>query len=91
MTKENASHGNGVAVTPLVKLLYTPVEAAQVLAISRSSLYVLLAKGVLTSVHVGGSRRITTDALYAYVESLNDETSDGAARYDQVSRSRHRD
>lgn len=59
---------NNEATIP--KLLYTPVEAAQTLGISRSTLYVLLANGSLDSVRIGGSRRIPARALMSFVDQL---------------------
>lgn len=52
------------------KLLYTPREAAELLGISRSSLYVLLARGDVDSVYIGASRRITATALDVFVARL---------------------
>jgi len=49
------------------KLLYSPREAADLLSISRSKLYELMASGVVHSVRVGRSRRIPADALRAFV------------------------
>ena len=61
---------------PTERLLYTPVEAAKALSISRSSLYILLAEGVITSVRIGSSRRIPASALAAFVERLADQSAD---------------
>lgn len=52
------------------KLLYTPVEAAAALGISRSTLYILLADDHIVSVRIGSSRRIPAAALAAYVDGL---------------------
>ncbi|WP_131764618.1 excisionase family DNA-binding protein [Candidatus Protofrankia californiensis] len=54
----------------MTKLLLTPVEAAESLAVSRSTVYELLAVGVLESVYIGRSRRIPRAALDAYVDRL---------------------
>jgi len=58
--------------TPLVvdKSLYTPVEAAHALGVSRSTLYVLMANGHLSSVRIGSSRRIPADGLRHYIVQL---------------------
>ena len=40
------------------KLLYTPVEVAHALGISRSAIYVLMANGDIPSVRIGASRRV---------------------------------
>jgi excisionase family DNA binding protein len=61
---------------PTERLLYTPVEAAKALSISRSSLYILLAEGVITSVRIGSSRRIPASALAVFVERLADQSAD---------------
>lgn len=52
------------------KLLLTPLEAAEVLSISRSLLYGLIMHKRIFSVKVGGARRIPLQALHAYVDGL---------------------
>jgi excisionase family DNA binding protein len=52
------------------QLLLSPVEAAKRLGIGRSTLYLLLARGELESVHVGARRLIPADALLDFVERL---------------------
>jgi excisionase family DNA binding protein len=52
------------------KLLLTPVEAAQVLSISRSKLYELIGQGRLTTVLIDTSRRIPRQALVEFVGHL---------------------
>jgi excisionase family DNA binding protein len=52
------------------KMLLTPVEAAQALAIGRSKLYELLRSGELASVHIGTCRRIPADSVAEYVTML---------------------
>jgi excisionase family DNA binding protein len=72
------SHGKHIVVTDTsngtnaagVRLLYTPSEAAQVLGISRSSLYLLLSAGTIPSVRIGASRRIRHRDLVAYTDGL---------------------
>lgn len=56
---------------PQPKLLLTPREAAATLGISRSAIYVLLARGDIASVHIGSSRRVPTRALEQFVERLH--------------------
>lgn len=63
------------------RLLYTPLEAAQALSISRSSLYVLLNQGAIRSVRVGGSRRIPADALTTFIDELATEVAAAPRRY----------
>lgn len=57
------------------RLLYTPLEAAQALSISRSTLYILLNQGAIRSVRVGGSRRIPAGALTTFVDELSTEVA----------------
>jgi excisionase family DNA binding protein len=52
------------------KLLMNPKEAAEMLSISRSKLYELLAAGTLSSVRIDGCRRIAVDVLRNYVDQL---------------------
>ena len=59
------------------KLLYTPVEAAQALGVSRSTVYVLMASGDLPSVRIGSSRRIPADGLRRYVTLLRSDNQSG--------------
>jgi excisionase family DNA binding protein len=51
-------------------LLVDVKEAARLLGCGRTTLYALLARGVLTSVKIGGSRRVPAAAIRAYVDSL---------------------
>jgi excisionase family DNA binding protein len=56
------------------KLLMRPAEAAELLAVSRSKLYQLIAAGKVPSVRVGKSLRLPTEALRRWVEdSVNPE------------------
>jgi excisionase family DNA binding protein len=56
------------------RLLLTASEAAERLAMSRATLYKLMASGEISSVHIGRSRRFLVAALEEYVRKL---TSDG--------------
>jgi excisionase family DNA binding protein len=56
--------------TALARLLLTPQEAAELLAVGRTTLYGLLQSGELTSVRIGACRRIPYDALRAFVDGL---------------------
>ena len=58
-------------------LLLRPEEAADVLAIGRSKLYELMATGQLDSVRIGRSRRVSRQALAAYVARLRDDATPG--------------
>ncbi len=51
-------------------MLYRVSEAAQKLAISRSKMWELLARGEIESVKIDGARRVTPAALDAYVQRL---------------------
>jgi excisionase family DNA binding protein len=57
-------------MTTSVKYLYRPEEAAEVLSLSRATIYELMADGLITSVKIGRSRRIPHEALEAFVASL---------------------
>ncbi|OAA26555.1 DNA-binding protein, excisionase family [Frankia sp. EI5c] len=63
----------------MTKLLFTPAEAAEILAIGRTTVYELLATGALESVRIGRSRRIPRAALNAYVRRLRGLDEDQAA------------
>lgn len=56
-------------------VLLTPEEAADALGIGRWKLYDLLRRGRLRSVRIGSCRRISTEALRAFVAELEDEPS----------------
>ena len=55
------------------KLLLTPVEAADQLAVSRTKVYELMAAGALRSIHIGRLRRVPVDALRDFVGALDSE------------------
>jgi len=52
------------------RLLLRPEEAAEMLSIGRSRLYELLKSGAVASLQIGRSRRISPDALDAFVSQL---------------------
>jgi excisionase family DNA binding protein len=56
--------------SPPVTLMLTPEEAALALRVGRSKVYDLMRAGVLRSVKIGGSRRISVRALGEYVAAL---------------------
>jgi excisionase family DNA binding protein len=56
-------------------MLLSPVEAARVLGIGRSSLYLLMQSGDLASVRIGRSRKIPVAALDEFVHRLRDDAS----------------
>lgn len=64
-------------VSPPGKLLLTPDEAAQMLSVSRSLFYALLARNQIFSVKLRGSRRVPFRALEDYVTRLCDDQKAG--------------
>ena len=52
------------------KLLLTPVEAARVLGIGRSTVYELMRDGQLESVHIGTCRRVPAEAVHSFLLQL---------------------
>jgi excisionase family DNA binding protein len=50
--------------------LLTVEEAAQRLSIGRTTMYVLLKNGQITSIRIGRLRRVPTEALTAYTTRL---------------------
>ena len=52
------------------RLLLSPLQAAEVLGISRSTLYGLLRSGAISSVRIGTLRRIPRQALDEFVSAL---------------------
>jgi excisionase family DNA binding protein len=52
------------------KLLLTPEEAADVLGLSRSTVYDLIRLNELASVKIGKARRVPVEACRAFVERL---------------------
>jgi excisionase family DNA binding protein len=53
-----------------VKLLYTVEEVAEMLSVSRHTIYKLVKDGELESVKVRGARRVLAEALEAYVAGI---------------------
>jgi excisionase family DNA binding protein len=53
-----------------VPFLFTPVQTAKILGISRSKVYDLLSTGALHSIHIGRSRRITQNHVQEFIDSL---------------------
>ena len=51
-------------------ILWTPLQTARVLGISRSQVYVLMKRGQLGSVHIGRSRRIAQRHVTQFVDNL---------------------
>lgn len=62
------------------RLLLTPNEAAEVLSISRSKLYELIGQSRLATVTIDSSRRVPSDALIEFIESLRPDNGEGPSR-----------
>ena len=62
--------------TTATKLLLSVEEAADLLGVSRTTVYDLLRTRTLGSVRIGRCRRISLDALQEYVERLPFQTVD---------------
>ena len=52
------------------RLLVSPEEAASMLSVARSTVYVLMASGELPSVKIGKSRRLRVEDIEEYVDRL---------------------
>ena len=57
------------------QLLYTPEQAADVLAVGRTTVYGLLTDGAIRSVKIGRARRIPASAVKDYVDRLTKEAA----------------
>jgi excisionase family DNA binding protein len=53
------------------KMLLKPEEAARVLSLGRSTVYLLIASGELASVQIGRARRVPAQAISDYVARLS--------------------
>jgi excisionase family DNA binding protein len=51
-------------------ILFTPVQTAKIMGISRSQVYVLMNRGELGSVSIGRSRRITRQQMDDFIQNL---------------------
>jgi excisionase family DNA binding protein len=51
-------------------MLFTPIQAAKIMGISRSHVYTLMDQGRLGSVNIGRCRRITVNQIEQFIESL---------------------
>ena len=61
-----------VLTAPLPPLLVTPLQAAAMLHIGRTTLYHLTCDGVLTAIRIGRSTRYLVTDLERYVHTLVD-------------------
>ena len=51
-------------------MLFTPVQVAKIMGVSRSQVYVLMNQGRLGSVNIGRCRRITVGQMDDFIASL---------------------
>ena len=65
---------------PVVPLLLTVNQAAELLGMGRSTIYELIDSGELKSVKRGASRRVPLKAVHDYIEELLTEHSDDSNR-----------
>jgi len=65
-----ASEGDHMTTVNASKLLLTPNEAAEQLAVSRTKVYELMAAGTLRSIHIGRLRRVPVDALRDFIGEM---------------------
>lgn len=56
------------------KLLIKPMEAARMLSVGRASIYRLIAEGVIPSVRLGGSLRVSLDGLREWINAHSSES-----------------
>jgi excisionase family DNA binding protein len=63
---------------PVMPLLLTVKQGADLLGMGRSTIYELIDAGELRSVKRGASRRIPLKAIHEYIDSLLDDQSDGS-------------
>lgn len=59
-------------VKPNVQVLFSPTEAATILNVSRSQVYILLKDGALGSLKIGRSRRISANHLRNFLSQAED-------------------
>lgn len=59
------------------RLLLTPEQVADALAIGRTRVYEMMAAGTLPSIRLGHSRRVARHALVRFVEELCEKAARG--------------
>jgi len=62
-------------VNPVIPVVYTAEEAAEVLKISRWKIFDLIRTNALRSVKIGGLRRIPRTAIDEYITRLLEEVT----------------
>jgi len=63
-----AQRGMSNTITQSIGLLVKIADAAEILAVGRSTAYELIGPGHLETVHIGRSVRVTTASIEAFVE-----------------------
>jgi len=58
------------------KLLLRPLEAADILAVSKSKIYELLSSGLIPSIRIGKSIRIPSEELRKWVATRTQEITE---------------
>ena len=82
MDTESHDVTSALGVRMDIKLLLTVREAAEVLGISRTAIYLLLQRGEIPSVKIGRSRRIKRQDVESYVSGLADDYSGQGIDFD---------
>lgn len=62
--------------------LYTPVEAAKLLKVTKAAIYKWIKEGRLAVVYVGSDRRITRGAIEAFIAASTAEAAEKMSRSD---------
>lgn len=65
------------------KNLYTVNDICETLSLGRTVVYQLIAKGDIETVRIGRSRRITHEALEAFLQKLQLEQSNNVSKVGQ--------
>jgi excisionase family DNA binding protein len=77
----DGSRGSQSIVAATTPLLVTVTQAAELLGVSRSTAYELIATHQLEVVHIGRAARVPVDAVRSYVDRLraiDDELADSS-------------
>lgn len=56
-------------------MLYTPIQVAKIMGVSRSQVYILMNQGKLASVNIGRCRRVTIKQMEDFIDSLIPKTN----------------
>jgi excisionase family DNA binding protein len=62
----------GITMTGL-PMLFNAVQVAQIMGVSKSQVYNLMNSGILGSVSIGRSRRVTNNQMNEFISSLTPE------------------